>query len=151
MADELLYDEPAASGTTEAIAVTTISSQHYQHMLPGVHEDVPGLTKHFDADGDNTAQQVKASAGNVYGIHVSNLNARTCFLQLFAASSVTVGTTTPNLVIAVPPGDGVDIYGQVTVEIGPIAFATAIKYACTTTPTGSGDPTVGLVVNVLYA
>ena len=113
---------------------------------------VTGLDTVFDSDGDNTAQQVKASSGRLYGIEVSNPNSADAYLQLFdvANGSITVGTTTPKLSLFVPAGDGTKDGAMDKVFDPPITFGTAINYACTTTATGSGDPTTGLIVNVLY-
>jgi len=110
------------------------------------------LTPFFDSDGDNTAQVVKAAAGKLYGLEISNPNAADAWIQLFdvAAGSVVVGTTTPIQSYLVPAGNGVQDGGMDKNFTIPINFATAITYACTTTPTGAGDPTTGLVVNAWY-
>lgn len=105
-----------------------------------------GITPHFDADGDNTAQQVKGSAGSLYFLEVSNPNPTGAFIQLYdEAGAITVGTTTPKLSLFVPGNGAMDKTFTV-----PVAFANSIKYACTTTATGAGDPTTGLVVNAGY-
>lgn len=102
----------------------------------------------FDSDGDNTAQACKARGGSLNYIHVINPNATDAYLQLFdaAAANVTVGTTTPKQSYFVPGN------GAFEVSFGPdgIPFGTAITYACTTTATGSGDPSTGLTVNMVY-
>lgn len=106
----------------------------------------------FDPDGDNTAQVVKAGGGTLWVLEVSNPNAEDAYLQLYdlAAGDVTVGTTTPKQSYLVPAGDGTrDGAFDRVFPIGML-FRTAITYACTTTPTGNGDPTTGLVVNALY-
>lgn len=101
----------------------------------------------LDTDGDNTAQALKTSSGHIYSLEVSNSNVADAFIQFFnaAAADVTVGTTTPDLTFFVPGSGAMD--KQFTI---PIWFGTAITYACTTTATGNGDPTTGLVVNALY-
>lgn len=109
---------------------------------------------HFDSDGDNSAQAVKTSRGWIEYIQVHNPNTAVAYLQLFdaATASVTVGTTTPLQSYMIPPGDG-STPGAFEVTFGQesgLAFYTAITYACTTTATGSTDPTTGLVVNVVY-
>lgn len=106
-----------------------------------------GLTPYFDADGDNTAQALKGSAGKLYKLHVYNSNSTVAFVQIFdaAVGDVTVGTTTPVYVLFVPPEAG-------TLEdfTFGLTFSTAITYACTTTATGGGDPTTGLMVSGGY-
>jgi len=106
-----------------------------------------GVTSFFDADADNSAQVLSASASKLYKLHVINSNTENAFIQLFnvAAGSVTVGTTTPNYVIFVPK------QGGVIEDFSPgMSFATAITYACTTTATGNGDPTTGLTLSGGY-
>ena len=114
---------------------------------------VRGLKTLFDSDGDNTAQAIKAGAGQLIMLEVSNINAADAFVQLFdlATGDVTVGTTTPRLSFLVPAGDG-SVYGhmeKIFIAV-PISFEVAITYACTLTPTGSGGPTTGLTFNALY-
>lgn len=118
----------------------------------GADAGVTGLSTVFDSDGDNTAQQIKASAGRLYALEISNPNSSDAYVQLFdlATGSVTVGMTTPKQSYFVPAGDGTkdgarDLYLTI-----PIGFDTAITYACTTTATGSGDPAVGLICNFLF-
>ena len=108
-------------------------------------------TMKFDADGDNTAQVAFAGFGSVLSLEVSNPNAADAYLQLFdvAAGSVTVGTTDPNQSLFVPAGDGTKD-GAMDKDFGAgIFFKNAITYACTTTAAGAGDPTTGLVVNMV--
>ena len=106
----------------------------------------------FDGDGDNTAQVIKNNPGRLHYIEVSNINAADAFLQLFdaLAVNVTVGTTTPKQSFLVPKGNGTDRGAMNWVFDPPIEFSIGITYACTTTATGNGDPTTGLVVNVGY-
>ena len=106
----------------------------------------------FDSDGDNSAQVIKAKPGRIHYIEVSNINAVDAYLQLFdvAAGSVTVGTTTPMQSFLVPKGDGANRGAMDRVFDPPIDFQIAMTYACTTTATGNGDPTTGLIVNIGY-
>jgi len=108
---------------------------------------VPGFSTLWDADGDNTAQAVKVTAGNLYHLHIYNPNAAGVFVQLFdlATGSITVGTTAPKFVLFVPAS------GNTIADFDvPMSFLTAISYACTTTPTGNGDPTTGLSLSWGY-
>ncbi len=102
----------------------------------------------FDSDGDNSNQVVKIGAGRVYAIEASNSNTSNAFIQLFDAltANVTVGTTTPKLSFIVPASGAMD---KAFID-KPLVFNTGIIYACTTTATGNGDPTTGLVVNIQY-
>ena len=107
-----------------------------------------GAGVYFDADCDNTAQSVKAGSGNLKGWYISNTNTAVAYVQIYniASGSVTVGTSTPTLSLGIPPNDGA---ANVLSEPG-IGFGTQISVACTTTATGSTDPTTGLVVNLIY-
>jgi hypothetical protein len=105
------------------------------------------LSTLFDNDGDNTTQTCKSGAGNLYGWSVYNSNGQDAFLQIFdnAVSATSAGTTTPKMSIFVPSYGGSDMFLNT-----PINHTLNILYACTTTPTGSGDPTTGLTVNFIY-
>ena len=81
---------------------------------------------------------VKASAGTVYGVTVSNINAAIRYLKLYNSTTVTVGTTTPAITLAIPAG------GFVNVNWGPMGmrFGTGICLAMTT---GATDADTGAV------
>jgi hypothetical protein len=109
----------------------------------------------FDSDGDNTAQAIKTSAGKLFDLEVSNPNTIDSFLQLFdlATGSITVGSTTPRLSFLVPAAASSTIRGAFDRHFGEdgLDFQAAISYSCTTTPTGSTDPSTGLTVNAIYS
>ena len=65
---------------------------------------------------------------------------------------MTVGTTTPNQSYLVPAGASSTVVGAMDKDFPGegLNFNTGAVYACTTTPTGSTDPTTGLVLNVIY-
>lgn len=102
-------------------------------------------TPYFDGDADNSVQTIKSGAGQLHLLEVQNPNASAAYLQLFDHASPTVGSTTPVLSFLIPGNGSMDKMFTV-----PVDFTTAIKYACTTTPTGSGDPAVGLVLNAAF-
>jgi len=108
----------------------------------------------FDADGDNTAQAVKTSAGQLYGFELTNTNAVDAYVQFFdlATGDVTVGTTTPKVSFLVPAAEtSTTVAGATTKHFDdPVGFDVAITYACTTTATGAVDPTIGIICNFLY-
>lgn len=105
-------------------------------------------------DLDESEEEVKASAGTVYGILFSNLATSTRFLKFYnaTAASVTVGTTTPVLTLALPGNATDDISGVISFPQG-IAFSTAI---CAAATTGVADNDTGapganeVLVNILY-
>jgi hypothetical protein len=137
----------SGSVSVEGAMVTNVSSPLVRAVVTA-----PGLDTTFDGDGDNTAQAGKASATGLHHIECSNPNSADAYLQLFdlATGSVTVGTTVPKLSLLVPAGDGTKDGAMDKFFGPPIKFGTALTYACTTTATGSGDPTTGLIVNLAY-
>lgn len=107
-----------------------------------------GLTTKSDTALSNTAVAIKASSGRVYGYSLFNPSIATVFIQFFnvAAASVTVGTTTPLFVVAVPAGGAVNVLAAL-----PITFSAAFSMAATTTATGSTAPATAAVAAVFYA
>ena len=75
------------------------------------------------------ATSTKASAGTVWSIHASNINAAACYLKLYNKTSApTVGTDVPVLTIPLPPGAVTQIDGG----SNGIRFGTGIAWAVTT-------------------
>lgn len=105
-------------------------------------------------DLDETEEDVKTSAGTVYGIWFSNLATSTRFLKFYnaTAANVTVGSTTPVLTLALPGNTSDDVSGVFSIPQG-IAFSTAICVAATT---GVADADTGapganeVLVNIFY-
>lgn len=106
-------------------------------------------------DLDETEEDVKTSAGQVYGVWVSNLATSTRFVKFYnaTAANVTVGTTTPVLTLPIPGNSSDDVTGLFSSTMG-IAFGTAISVAATT---GVADNDTGapganeVVINIFYA
>lgn len=106
---------------------------------------VNGATPSRVNSGASTnATSLKASAGNIYGIHVFNVAAYDVFLKLYnKASAPTVGTDTPVWTIPVKAGGGFSANFPVGTP-----FSTGIAYAITklqadtdTTVVAAGDLT----------
>lgn len=93
----------------------------------------------------NTVVTVKGSAGTFGGYFIYNANSSVAYLQVFDVSgSVTLGTTRPDLVFALPAGAAANL------EIANgVAFANAIKIAATTTASGSSAPSTALDVGMI--
>lgn len=114
-----------------------------------------GCTIFRSLDLDETEEEVKGTAGTVYGVWFSNTATTTRFLKFYnaTAASVTVGTTTPVLTLALPGNSADDISGVFSIPQG-IAFGTAITVAATT---GVADNDTGapganeVIVNIFYA
>lgn len=106
-----------------------------------------GTLPFLDPALSNAAVAVKAAAGRWYGHHFYNSNAAVAYVQVFnvAAAGVTLGTTVPTRVYAIPLGAAVD-----TSFDTPDAFSTAISIAATTTPTGAVAPAAPLLAMVRY-
>jgi len=80
-------------------------------------------------DIDETEEEVKGTAGNVYGYYFANTTASARYLKFYnaTAASVSVGTTTPVMTLYLPPTSA----GHIAFPF-PIGFSTAICVAATT-------------------
>ena len=114
-----------------------------------------GTTLYKNIDVDETEDEIKGTAGQLYWVHVMNLSAGVLFLKIYddTAANVIVGTTVPDLTFPIPTqGDTNGAGFALTVPNG-IAFGTAITIACTT---GIGTADIGppganeCVVNLGY-
>lgn len=72
------------------------------------------------------AQTIKASAGRLLGIVVTNTAAAARFLKLFNAAAPTLGTTPATIDIAIPAGQSIEFQIE-----GGVGFSTAITCAVT--------------------
>lgn len=112
-----------------------------------------GLTPHKTVSAASTnATSVKGSAGQLYEIMASNVNAAARYLKLYdKATAPTVGTDTPVWTLIIPgntAGGGI----CKTIPKG-LAFANGIAFALTTEATDAGTTAVAaneLVVNLGY-
>lgn len=118
-------------------------------MVPASHATLGGLSAYHNAALSNTAVAVKASAGQLYGIDMSNALNSTAYVQFFdvAQGSVTVGTTAPTFVISGPTAAATFATRGVQIPLG-ITMGTAITAASTTTATGNTG--AAQVVAILY-
>lgn len=114
-----------------------------------------GLSIFRSLDIDESEEEIKASAGTIYGMWVTNTATSTRFVKFYnaTAASVTVGTTTPVITIGIPGNTSDDVSGS----FGPggigIGFATAISVAATTAAADAdtGAPSAGdVIINVFY-
>lgn len=98
-----------------------------------------GATVHRKTSAATTnATSVKGSAGQVYGLAVTNSNSSARYLKLYnKASAPTVGTDTPHFDVMIPGSGGVAL----SFAVG-IVFGTGIAYALTT---GAADADTGAV------
>jgi hypothetical protein len=113
-----------------------------------------GCTIFRSIDIDESEEEVKATAGCVYGVWFSNVATSTRFLKFYnaTAANVTVGTTTPVLTLAMPGNATDDVSGVFSIPQG-IKFDTAITVAATTglADNDTGAPAANdCIVNVFY-
>lgn len=119
-----------SSGTTDGVSVANFNSG----------DTFTALT--------NTAQVIKASAGNFYGYYIYNPNSAATYVMLYntAAASVTVGTTTPAMVFCIPATSGANL--SLTY---PIPFTNAgWSIAAATTGGGNSAPATALEAMIFY-
>jgi len=115
-----------------------------------------GTTLYKNIDVDESEDQIKGAAGQVYWIHAITVATTPVYLKFYnvLAASVTVGTTVPDLTFPVPSA-GTANGGGFTLSIpNGIAFSTAITIAATTgvADNDSGAPAANaVIVNLGYA
>lgn len=100
---------------------------------------------------NTTGISVKGSAGQIFGIIATNVNAAARFLKIYNTSSPTVGTTTPAMTIPIP--GNTSGAGLVFTLPSGIAFGTSIGIGITTgvADNDTGAPAANeVVVNILY-
>lgn len=138
---------------TTVSAVTAISNalpagtNNIGQVVPAASATLGGLTQHKTDALVATAVAVKASAGQVYGYHISNQSDADAYVQFYniAQGSVTVGTSTRTRTLFIPQGGVIDT----ALPFG-LTFSTAITIAATTTITGNTAPSTGLLVMIDY-
>ena len=116
-----------------------------------------GTTLYKNIDVDESEDQIKGTAGQVYWIAAFNLATAVRYLKFYnaTAASVTVGSTTPDLTFPIPTQNAsANGAGFVLSIPNGIAFSTAITIAATTgvADDNSGAPgTNEVVVSIGYA
>lgn len=113
-----------------------------------------GLSTFRSLDLDETEEQIKASAGAVFGWYIANLATSTRFVKFYndTAANVTVGTTTPVITLPIPGNSTDDVAANALGGHG-IVFSTAITVAATTgvADADTGAPAANdVVINVFY-
>jgi hypothetical protein len=113
-----------------------------------------GLSIFRSIDLDESEEDVKTSAGQVYSMWVSNMATSTRFVKFYnlTAANTTVGSSTPVITIAIPGNASDDVTGLFGSGYG-IAFDTAISVAATTgiADADTGAPAANdVAINVFY-
>ena len=114
-----------------------------------------GMTIFRSIDIDETEEEIKATAGQIFSISAFNRTAAPLYLKFYnlTAANTTVGTSTPVLTFVVPANADSDGAGFIWNNTIGFAFGTAISVACTT---GVADADTGApgandcVINVGY-
>lgn len=92
---------------------------------------------------DTNAQSIKASAGQVYAIMASNLNAAARYLKLYnKASAPVVGTDTPVMTLMIPPNSSgfvLPVSAGIEFPAGIASAITAGSADADTTAVAAGD------------
>ena len=109
-----------------------------------------GLSIFRSIDLDESEEEIKGSAGQLFGFFLYNLAAASVYIKFYnaTAAAVVVGTTTPVLTIPLDADQG-----AVVEFTNGIAFSTAITVAATT---GIADADTGapganeVIANVFY-
>lgn len=109
-----------------------------------------GLSIFRSIDLDETEEDVKTSAGQVFGYYIYNNAAATTYVKFYnaTAANVIVGTTTPVLTIPIPAGSAANVISPIGIQ-----FDTAICVAATTgvADNNTGAPAANdLIINIYY-
>jgi hypothetical protein len=115
-----------------------------------------GTTLYKNIDVDETEDEIKGAAGQVYWIHAMNLSNAVRYLKLYnaTAATVVVGTTVPDLTFPIPTQGDTNGAGFTLSIPNGIAFGTAITVAATTGVADNDASAPGaneIVVNLGYA
>lgn len=148
----LFADETSPDSVNEGdIGIPRMTLDRMAVVTPRPSATGEGLTIFRSLDLDETEEEIKATAGKLYGYYFFNAATATRYLKFYnaTAANVTVGTTTPVLTLPLPTG----VAGHVEFSLG-IPFSTAITAAATTGLADNDTGTPGaneIIINVFYA
>lgn len=148
----------ADEGSTDSVdegdaGAARMTLDRKQIVTPQPHT-TGGLSTFRSIDVDESEEEIKASAGQVYGWYLANLSSSPRFVKFYndTAANVAVGTTAPKLTLPLPANSTNYVAGHMSGTHG-ITFDTAICIAATT---GLADNDTGapsgndVVANVFY-
>lgn len=137
---------PWPSGTAGSTAVTGAVTVTGSVQPVGGATTTANTQSRLNAAATTNATLVKASAGNLYNLNMTNNSAATKFVKFFNKATAPVpGTDAPVLVFAIPAGQTVNVVYEV-----PWRFATGIGFAITGLGTDA-DATAVAAGDVLLA
>lgn len=147
----LLADETSTDSVDEGdIGLPRMTLDRKQIAVLSPHATGESLDTFFSIDLDETEEDIKGTAGKIYGYYIYNSTAATLYVRFYNSTSagVTVGTTAAILVIPIPAGAAANCsFPQ------GIGFSTALCAAATTgvAANDTGAPAANaLVINVFY-
>jgi hypothetical protein len=153
----MVADESSTDSVDEGdIGAPRITLDRKQIVTPYAHAAAGGATPYYNLDVDESEDEVKATAGKLFALHVINLANAKRYLKIYnaTAANVTVGTTTPVLSFPIPTmGDTNGAGFTFPIPSCGIQFSTAITIAATT---GFADNDTGapgnneVIVNLAY-
>lgn len=150
-----IADESSTDSVDEGdVGASRMTLDRRQIVVPQGHS-AGGLLIFRSLDLDESEEEVKASAGTVYGWYIANLATSTRFVKFYnaTAASVTVGSTTPVMTLPIPGNSTDDVAANMLGGVG-IQFDTAICLAATTgiADADTGAPAANdVVINLFYA
>ena len=124
-----LADQASTDSVNEGdVGAARMTLDRKQIVTIAPSSDTEGLDVFRSADIDETEEDVKTSAGKLYGWAVYNDHSAEVFLQFWnaTAANVTPGTTTPRLTFPIPAGAAANVEFA-----NGITFDTAITLGCT--------------------
>jgi hypothetical protein len=147
-------DETATDSVDEGDAGAARMTLDRKLIVTVAPHTAGGLTIFRSLDLDETEEDVKTAAGQVYGMWITNTATATRWIKFYndTAANVIVGTTTPVITFGIPGNSSDDVSGLFGGANG-IAFGTAICVAATT---GVADADTGapgandVIVNIFY-
>lgn len=147
-------DETATDSVDEGDAGAARMTLDRKQIVTLAPHTQGGPTIFRSLDIDESEEEIKATAGQVYWIHAMNMVATARYLKFYnaTAASVTVGSTTPVLTFPIPANSTTGAGFVFNIPQG-IPFSTAISVACTT---GVADADTGapgandVIINVGY-
>lgn len=150
MAGSVRRDTAASSAGTTGDNATVNTSAEGGLWATLTPTTTSGCSIFRSLDLDESEEEIKASAGNLYGYFFGNVATSVRYLKFYnaTAANVIVGSTTPVLTFPLPASSS----GHIAFPY-PVSFSTAISAAVTTSVSDSdtGAPgTNDVILNVWY-
>jgi hypothetical protein len=144
----LMADQASTDSVNEGdIGIPRMTLDRKQITTASPSADTEGLDTFRSSDMDETEEDVKTSAGKLYGWAVYNDGAAEVFLQFWnaTAANTTPGTTTPKVTFPIPAGGAANVEWN-----NGITFDTAICVGATTGFGDAGAPAAAQVSGTVF-